>query len=56
MTNFFDFAISRLPDAAVIGSRPPLNEIDALVQTASFTAALRLLAGGFISLYEGSPR
>lgn len=55
MTNFFDFAISRLPDAAVIGSRPPLNEIDALVQTASFTAALRLLAGGFISLYEGSP-
>ncbi|MQB11605.1 hypothetical protein DXT96_17330 [Agrobacterium sp. ICMP 6402] len=55
MTNFFDFAISQLPDTATRGSRPPLSEIDALVQTASFTAALRLLAGSFTSLYEGSP-
>ncbi|PYG57874.1 hypothetical protein [Rhizobium sp. UGM030330-04] len=55
MTNFFDFAISRLPDAATRCSRPPLGEIDALAQKASFAAALRLLAGSFISLYEGSP-
>ncbi|UXS34339.1 hypothetical protein FY152_19590 [Agrobacterium tumefaciens] len=55
MTNFFDFAISGLPDATAFRRSPPPCEIDRLLQTSSFTAALRLLSGSFIALYEGSP-
>ena len=55
MTNFFDFAISGLPDASTVGRRLPPSEIDRLLQTGAFAAALRLLAGSFITLYEGSP-
>ncbi|MFK3777676.1 hypothetical protein [Agrobacterium sp. NPDC089420] len=55
MTNFFDFAISRLPAAPADGRGPAPGEIDRLLQNGSFPAALRLLAGGFIALYEGSP-
>lgn len=55
MTNFFDFAISGLPDASAVGRRLPPSEIDRLLQTGAFAAALRLLAGSFIALYEGSP-
>lgn len=55
MTNFFDFAISGLPDASAVGRRLPPSEIDRLLQTGAFAAALRLLAGSFITLYEGSP-
>lgn len=55
MTNFFDFAISGLPDATALRRNPPPGEIDRLLQADCFAAALRLLSGSFIALYEGSP-
>ncbi|MCZ7934086.1 hypothetical protein O9X90_17365 [Agrobacterium leguminum] len=55
MTNFFDFAISRLPTATADCRRPAPGEIEAMLQKEPFAAALRLLAGSFIALYEGSP-
>lgn len=55
MTNFFDFAISRLPAATADGRAPAPGEIETMIQKDSFAAALRLLAGSFIALYEGSP-
>ena len=55
MTNFFDFAISRLPTATADCRRPAPGEIEAVLQKEPFAAALRLLAGSFIALYEGSP-
>lgn len=55
MTNFFDFAISQLPTATANRRMPAPDEIDAMICKDSFAAALRLLAGSFISLYEGSP-
>ncbi|MCZ4432875.1 hypothetical protein O3S81_24460 [Agrobacterium sp. SOY23] len=55
MTNFFDFAISGLPAATADARRPSPCEIEALLQNHAFAAALRLLAGGFITLYGGAP-
>ncbi|MDH7803938.1 MULTISPECIES: hypothetical protein [unclassified Rhizobium] len=55
MTNFFDFAISGLPDVTALRRSLPPSEIDRLLRTESFRTALRLLAGSFITLYEGSP-
>ncbi|MFF2321439.1 hypothetical protein ACFVTJ_10345 [Agrobacterium sp. NPDC058088] len=55
MTNFFDFAISQLPAATADRRVPAPDEIDAMICKDSFAAVLRLLAGSFISLYEGSP-
>ncbi|WP_421403233.1 hypothetical protein [Agrobacterium fabrum] len=55
MTSFFDFAISQLPAATADRRGPAPDDIDAMLRNDSFAAALRLLAGGFISLYEGSP-
>ncbi|KAI3480202.1 hypothetical protein L1887_57660 [Cichorium endivia] len=55
MTNFFDFAISRLPAVVADGRGPAPCEIEAMLQKEPFAAALRLLSGSFIALYEGSP-
>lgn len=55
MTNFFDFAISQLPAATADRRGPAPCEIEAMLQKEPFAAALRLLAGSFITLYEGSP-
>ena len=55
MTNFFDFAISGLPDVTAFRRSPPPSEIERLIRTECFAAALRLLSGSFITLYEGSP-
>lgn len=55
MTSFFDFAISQLPAATADRRGPAPDDIDAMLRRDSFAAALRLLAGSFIALYEGSP-
>ncbi|WCK04782.1 hypothetical protein [Agrobacterium tumefaciens] len=55
MTNFFDFAISQLPAATADRRGPAPDDIDAMLRKDPFAAALRLLAGSFISLYEGPP-